>query len=124
MTNIPSVIATYTVCKFIEEVTHPDFSQNLKETFDSFSADCGFLGGDVQLFKRMATRELNACRLMEDGMGAGVVSGTPANNTSGIAGFKPEEIGVPVEAQQRHTARNSIFRRKKPNRYYMDQDKF
>jgi hypothetical protein len=62
---------------------------------------------------------------MEDGMGAGAVtSGGPANTTAGIAGFKPEEIGVPVEAQQRHINRNSIFRRKKPNRYYIDQDKF
>ena len=40
----------------------------------------------------------------------------------GIAGMKPDDLAVPVEAQRRHAARNSIFKRKKPNTYFKDKD--
>jgi hypothetical protein len=40
----------------------------------------------------------------------------------GIAGMKPEDLAVPVSAQKRHTSRNSIFKRKKPNTYYNDKN--
>ena len=123
MNNISKLITSFTVCKFLEEVTDPYFSDNLMETLNTFSDECDFLGGNRDLFVETATRELYACRLFEDGMGVGAAPAV-ANNTTGIAGFKPDDLGVPVEAQERYKAKNSIFKRKKPNKYYMDQDKF
>ena len=122
MNNITQLITTFSVCEFLEEtVKNP---QNLKSNLDKFSKDCEFLGGDLHYFQEMAFRELNACRLLEQEGGgeAPPASSGPTNVTAGIAGLKPEDIGVPVSAQKRHTSRNSIFKRKKPNTYYNDQN--
>jgi hypothetical protein len=90
---------------------------------DEFSKDCEFLGGDKQLFIESAMRELYACRLLREDGGAAVAA--PIANSvaaGGVAGMKPEDLAVPVEAQKRHTSRNSIFKRKKPNTYFKDKD--
>ena len=119
MINLSKIITTFAVCEFIDEVyTNKADISNLNE----FSQDCESLGGDRQLFLDMATREMEACRLLEQEGGAAPVASTaPTNVTAGVAGLKPEDIGVPVEAQKRHTSRNSIFRRKKPNKYFTDK---
>ena len=119
MINLSKIITTFAVCEFIDEVyTNKADISNLNE----FSQDCENLGGNRQLFLDMATREMEACRLLEQEGGAAPVASTgPTNVTAGVAGLKPEDIGVPVEAQKRHTSRNSIFRRKKPNKYFTDK---
>jgi hypothetical protein len=122
MTSLTNIITCFTASKFIEEFSNPNFSRPLLEnTLNTFSEECELLGGNKELFISIATRELEACGLLEQEGGA-PVSGAPANVTAGIAGLKPEDIGVPVEAQRRHTARNSIFKRKKPNTYFKDKD--
>jgi hypothetical protein len=114
MNNFSKVITTFTVCKFLEEAVK---ASNVKELFQKFLNECEIIGGDSNYFSELATRELVACRLLEQ-EGAAI----PANAVSGggIAGLKPEDIGVPVSAQKKHVARNSIFRRRKPNKYYRD----
>ena len=122
MTSLTNIITSFTASKFIEEFSNPNFSRPLLEnTLNTFSEECELLGGNKELFISIATRELGACGLLEQEGGA-PVSGAPANVIAGIAGLKPEDIGVPVEAQRRHTARNSIFKRKKPNTYFKDKD--
>ena len=117
MNTVSKIITTFTVCEFLNEtVKHPD---NLKCNLQKFSEDCEQLGGNKTLFFELATRELDACRLLEQEGGDG---GGPANVVAGVAGLKPEDIGVPVEAQKRYTSKNSIFRRKKPNKYYSDKN--
>jgi hypothetical protein len=123
MTSLSNIITCFTASKFIEEVTNPNFSKLLIETtLQQFSTECEQLGGNFNLFIEIATRELDACRLLEQEGGA--VAAPIANSEAGggIAGLKPEDIGVPVEAQKRHTSTNSIFKRKKPNTYFKDKD--
>lgn len=124
MTSLSNIITCFAASKFIEEVTNPKFSTYLIEsTLQQFSKECEQLGGNSDLFIKIATRELDACRLLEqEGGAAPVVSSAPTNVTAGIAGLKPDDIGVPVEAQKRHTNRNIIFKRKKPNTYFTDKN--
>lgn len=125
MTSLTNIITCFTASKFIEEVTNPNFSVSLIETtLHQFSEECELLGGNSDLFIKIATRELDACRLLEEEDGGAPVSTTPANSVGGggIAGLKPDDLGVPVEAQKRHTSTNSIFKRKKPNTYFKDKD--
>lgn len=119
MKNLSQIITTFVACEFLNEtVKNP---QNVKINLQKFSEDCEYLGGDKQLFLNMAVRELDACRLLEQEGGGEGGSAGPANVVAGIAGLKPEDIGVPVEAQKRHTSKNSIFRRKPPNKYFTDK---
>jgi hypothetical protein len=122
MSNLSKIITTFSVCEFLEEtVKNP---QNLKFNLQKFSQDCELLGGNLVQFQEMALRELNACRLLEQEGGGEAPSASdgPTNVTAGIAGLKPEDLAVPVSAQKRHTSRNSIFKRKKPNTYYNDKN--
>jgi hypothetical protein len=120
MKNLTQIITTFVACEFLNEsVKNP---QNLKNNLQKFSEDCEYLGGDKRLFLNMAVRELDACRLLEQEGGGEGSSAGPANVVAGIAGIKPEEIGVPVQAQKRHISKNSIFRRKKPNKYFKDKE--
>lgn len=118
MNKIEHTITAFSVCKLIEEASKKQ--ENLKIIMEKFVNECQSIGGDVDLFVKIATRELQACRLIEEN---GMVVDTPVANSvaaGGVSGFKPDEIGVPVEAQKRHAARNAIFRRRKPNKYYND----
>jgi hypothetical protein len=117
-TDLSKIITTYAVCEFIDEVytNNRDISG-----LNTFSEQCEVLGGNRQLFLDIATREMEACRLLEQEGGA-PVSTPPTNVVAGVAGLKPEDLAVPVSAQKRHTSRNSIFKRKKPNTYYNDQN--
>ena len=122
MTSLSNIITCFTASKFIEEVTDPNFSASLIETtLHQFSEECELLGGNFDLFIKIATRELDACRLLEQ-EGAAVAPIANSEAGGGIAGMKPEDLAVPVEAQRRHAARNSIFKRKKPNTYFKDKD--
>ena len=96
---------------------------NVVSVLNLISEECEKIGGDAEYFIEIATRELDACRLLEEDGGA-PVSTTPTNSVGGggIAGLKPDDLGVPVEAQKRHTSTNSIFKRKKPNTYFKDKD--
>ena len=122
MTSLSNIITSFTASKFIEEFSNPNFSKSLLEdTLNTFSEECELLGGNKDLFLSIANRELEACGLLEQEGGAPVSAG-PTNVTAGIAGLKPEDLAVPVEAQKRHTSTNSIFKRKKPNTYFKDKD--
>lgn len=119
MNNLSKIITAFSVSEFLNEVFLDN--QNISK-LNEFSEDCELLGGDTKLFLNLAVRELEACRLLEQEGGAAPAASTgPTNVTAGVAGLKPEDIGVPVEAQKRHTSRNSIFRRKKPNKYFTDK---
>jgi hypothetical protein len=123
MTSLANIITCFTASKFIEEVTNPNFSTSLIEsTLQQFSKECEQLGGNFDLFIKIATRELDACRLLEQEGGSAVAPIANSVAAGGIAGMKPEDLAIPVEAQRRHTARNSIFKRKKPNTYFKDKD--
>lgn len=114
MNNLTKIITGFSVCKFLEEaMKHQVSMKNLQQ----FAEECESIGGDKKLFNNLVLRELEASRLMEE-----MVIDVPANSIAGggIAGMKPEDIGVPVSAQKRHVSRNSIFRRRKPNKYYRD----
>ena len=120
MNNLNKIITTYSLCEFIQYVSKNN--QDPISVLNEFSEDCEFLGGDKRLFIESAMRELAACRLLEDG---GAAAAAPIANSvaaGGVAGMKPEDLAVPVEAQKRHTSRNSIFKRKKPNTYFKDKD--
>jgi len=120
MNNLSKIITTFAVCEFINEAVS---NNEIVSTLHKFSEECEVLGGNKQLFIELATRELEASHLLEQEGGAAPAA--PITNSvgaGGIAGLKPEDIGVPVEAQKRHTARNSIFKRKKPNTYFTDKN--
>jgi hypothetical protein len=97
--------------------------RNVTSALKLISEQCEQLGGNAEQFMEKALREMDACRLLEQEGGA-PVSPAPVNSVGGggIAGMKPEDLAVSVEAQRRHTARNSIFKRKKPNTYFKDKD--
>ena len=121
MTSLSNIITCFTASKFIEEVTKPNYRNSLIETtLSEFSQECEQLGGNSDLFIQIATRELDACRLLEQEGGAAPIANSVGGG--GIAGMKPEDLAVPVEAQKRHISRNSIFKRKKPNTYFKDKD--
>jgi hypothetical protein len=124
MNNFSKVITTFTICKFIEEATKTN--KNINKLFEQFFKECQYIGGDPEYFSEIATRELKACRLLEqEGGGGAAVGATSIANSvggGGVAGMKPEDLAIPVEVQKRHTAKNSIFRRKKPNKYYTDKE--
>jgi hypothetical protein len=121
MTSLSNIITCFTASKFIEEVTKPNYRNSLIETtLSEFSQECEQLGGNSDLFIQIATRELDACRLLEQEGGAAPIANSVGGG--GIAGMKPDDLAVPVEAQRRHAARNSIFKRKKPNTYFKDKD--
>lgn len=94
---------------------------NVITVLNLISEECEKIGGDKQFFMETVKREMSACRLFEEEGGAAPAPITTSVGAGGIAGFKPEEIGVPVEAQKRHTQKNMIFKRKKPNKYYNDE---
>ena len=100
---------------------------NVMSVLNLISEECEKLGGDSQMFTEMALREMDACRLLEDGaagaapiansMGGsfntGNVESGLGNAPGNLAGYDPPLVSG-----------KKIFRRRKPNKYYMDQDKF
>lgn len=120
MTNLSHIITAYSVCEFIEHIL--ENKQNLNNKIVKFSEECELLGGNCVLFTEIAHRELEACGLLEQE--GGVVSAPAANSVAagGIAGMKPEDLAVPVKVQKKYTSENSMFKRKKPNKYYMDKN--
>ena len=86
--------------------------------------ECESMGGDKQYFIESALREMKACRLVEEGEGGGGIANsmgggfattsnmnTLDNPQGNLAGYDP-----PLATGKK------IFRRKKPNKYYMDRD--
>ena len=106
MNNFSKIVTTFAVCKFLEEAIITDNVLNLLE---KFTEECESMGGDRDYFNQLANRELIACRILteQDGGASPVIANSVGGG--GIAGLKPEDIGVPVSAQKRHTERNTIF---------------
>jgi hypothetical protein len=117
----------FSLKKLLMKVPDPYVRASLSNVVGSLrviSEECESLGGNGEEFITRALRELYACRLLNEEGEGGVVSTTPANSVSagGIYGLKPEEATfLSKEGQKRHTSTNSIFKRRKPNRYYNDQ---
>lgn len=120
MNRIINTITSYTVYKLIQEASKKE--KSVLHLLESFSRECEELGGNKELFLRLSVRELAACRLINEQEG-GIAAPVIANSIGGggVSGFKPEEIGIPPETQKRHTQKNMIFKRKKPNKYYNDE---
>jgi hypothetical protein len=95
---------------------------NITSALNLISEECERLGGEKEEFTRLALREMVACRLVEEGEGAGpgmAMGGsfsttnvnTLDNPQGNIAGYDP------VLATGK-----KIFRRKKPNKYFTDKN--
>jgi hypothetical protein len=80
-----------------------------------FTEECEKAGGNGAMFLEGAMRELRACGLLqEDGEGAAAPI-TNSVGAGGVAGMKPDDIGVPVSVQKRiqQSAGRHVARRKK-----------
>ena len=118
MNNFSKTITTFTICKFLEEAIN---NKNILNLLEKFGEECESIGGNREYFSELAYRELKACRLISEQEGAVAAPIANSVGAGGIEGMKPEDIGVPVSAQKQHIKRNSIFKRKKPNKYYNDE---
>ena len=75
---------------------------NVPAALALFSEQCEAAGGNGELFMEGAMRELEACGLLqEDGEAAVAAPITNSVGAGGIAGMKPDDIGVPVSVQKR-----------------------
>jgi len=117
----------FSLKRLLLKIPDPSVRANLSSVVSSLrliSEHCELIGGNKDEFVERALRELSACRLLnEEGEGAAPTA-TPTNSVGagGIYGLKPEETTfLSKEGQKRHTSTNSIFKRRKPNRYYNDQ---
>jgi len=89
---------------------------NVPAALALFSEECEKAGGNGAMFLEGAIRELEACGLLRE-EGEGAVAAPIANSVGagGIAGMKPDDIGVPVSVQKRiqQSAGRHMARRKK-----------
>ena len=119
MNNIIKSITAYTAYKLIEEASKKE--KNPLKLLESYGKECELLGGNTDLFNQICIRELNACRLLEQEGGIPAPAVVNSVGGGGVTGLKPDDIGVPVEAQKKYASKNSIFKRRKPNKYYNDE---
>ena len=88
---------------------------NVPAALALFTEECEKAGGNGVMFMEGAMRELRACGILrEEGEGAAA----PIANSvgaGGVAGMKPDDIGVPVSVQKRiqQSAGRHMARRKK-----------
>lgn len=88
---------------------------NVPAALALFTEECEKAGGNGAMFMEGAMRELRACGILrEEGEGA---AAPIANSVAagGVAGMKPDDIGVPVSVQKRiqQSAGRHMARRKK-----------
>lgn len=99
---------------------------NVSSAVRLIAEECSKIGADPEDFYIRGMRELEACRLVEEGEGAAMGTSV-ANSVSGggIQGMKPEDIGVPERVRQEISSgkRPSIFKRKSPNKYWLNAEK-
>jgi len=75
---------------------------NVPAALALFTEECVKAGGDGAMFLEGAMRELEACGvLQEDGEAAVAAPITNSVGAGGVAGMKPDDIGVPVSVQKR-----------------------
>jgi hypothetical protein len=88
---------------------------NVPAALALFTEECEKAGGNGVMFMEGAMRELRACGILrEEGEGAAA----PIANSvgaGGVAGMKPDDLGVPVSVQKRiqQSAGRHMARRKK-----------
>ena len=91
---------------------------NVPAALALFSEQCEAAGGNGELFLEGAMRELRACGILQED-GEAAVAAPIANSVGagGVAGMKPDDIGVPVSVQKRiqQSAGRHMARRKKQN---------
>ena len=87
---------------------------NVPAALALFTEECEKAGGNGAMFLEGAMRELRACGLLKED---GVVAAPIVNSVGagGVAGMKPDDIGVPVSVQKRiqQSAGRYVARRKK-----------
>jgi hypothetical protein len=82
-----------------------------------FTEECVKAGGDGAMFLEGAMRELEACGLLQED-GEAAVAAPIANSVGagGVAGMKPDDIGVPVSVQKRiQQSKGRYMARRKKN---------
>jgi hypothetical protein len=87
---------------------------NVPAALALFTEECEKAGGNGAMFLEGAMRELRACGfLREDGVVAAPIANSVA--AGGVAGMKPDDLGVPVSVQKRiqQSAGRHMARRKK-----------
>ena len=89
---------------------------NVPAALALFSEQCEAAGGNGELFLEGAMRELRACGILQED-GEAAVAAPIANSVGagGVAGMKPDDIGVPVSVQKRiqQSGGRHMARRKK-----------
>lgn len=116
----------YSLKRLLIKVPDPDVRArltNIPGAIKLIAEQCESIGGNAEDFYNRAIREMYACRLMEDGeggvansMGGGFNVANPPGIPSGnsnIAGYD-----APLENKKKP----SIFKRKKPNKYWLDAE--
>lgn len=114
--------------RLIMMVPNPYVRSNMNSVITSLkliSEECEKLGGDSQTFINEALRELEACRLVEDGaVGAAPIANamggsfSTTNVPSGLGNAPGNLAGYDPPLATGKT----IFRRRKPNKYYTDKE--
>lgn len=119
----------YSLKRLLLKVPDPEVRArltNVPSAIKLIAEQCQNIGGNAEEFYTRAMRELDACRLVEEGEGGAPMGSSVANSVSsgGVAGMKPEDIGVPeqIRAQISSGKRKHIFSRRKPNTYYNDRN--
>ncbi len=115
----------YSLKRLLLKVPDPEVRArltNIPSAIKLIAEQCESLGGNPIEFYARAIRELEACRLVEQEGAVAPVSNSIA--AGGISGMKPEDIGVPekIRAEISSGKRPSIFKRRKPNNYWLNQE--
>tara|TARA_R110002126_G_scaffold75847_5_gene189304 strand:+ start:3856 stop:4419 length:564 start_codon:yes stop_codon:yes gene_type:complete len=93
---------------------------NVPAALALFTEECEKAGGNGAMFLEGAMRELRACGLLqEDGEGAAA----PIANSvgaGGVAGMKPDDLGVPVSVQKRIQQSKGRYMARRKNQKTLD----
>lgn len=103
--------------------------RNVPSILNLIAEECGSIGGDKQYFVEIAKRELSACRLFEEGEG-GAAPASIGNSMGGT--FNTTTQTNPRENPQGNLAGydpvlatgKRIFKRRKPNKFYLEDEKY
>lgn len=94
---------------------------NVPAALALFSEECEKAGGDGAMFLEYAVRELQACGLLQED-GEAAVAAPIANSVGagGVAGMKPDDIGVPVSVQKRIQQSKGRYMARRKNQKTLD----
>jgi len=90
---------------------------NVPAALALFTEECVKAGGDGAMFLEGAMRELRACGILQE-EGEAAVAAPIANSVAagGVAGMKPDDLGIPVSVQKRiQQSKGRYMARRKKN---------